>query len=124
MGKFLSDIIWQIREKLITQNSYLFLRIYVWLFAPFFLIVLVYSIASGGDLIGMLLNVFFLSLICLPVSIMVAVFISKTGDSLIDFLYGVCRNEDHCEVIRNSELDKVIPLKEKGEVVWKKWTQN
>ncbi len=108
--------LWQDFYSLVTSGTgSLFARAYLSIFASLFIILTVYCLAHRTDFFYFFVAIVILALICLPCAFIVTFFINKTGDSLIDILYGYKRQEDHSQKLLNSEIMKLISLREKGE---------
>lgn len=94
------------------EISSTFLRIYVTIFSALFVVNRYIATLTG---IGFWKSLFLISLACVPISLVVLLILNQFSLSLINGLYGLGIKEDCTEEISNSEIMKLIPLKEQGQ---------
>jgi hypothetical protein len=116
MGRIFNDNLSRlIIDRLYINNSFQFIRIYLCIFAPLFLIALIYCIANGLGTGASLKTILMAGLICLPVSIVTWGTVNKFSGFFTNALLGLGKTEDHSEELSNSEIMQLTSLKERGQ---------
>lgn len=95
-----------------TFNSTAFLRIYISIFGALSIVNFFLSIATGTSFFK---SFFLLTLLCFPVTLALMFFLNQMSTSIINGLYGLGTKEDNVAKICNSEVMKLITLKEDEE---------
>ena len=87
-----------------------FLRIYISILGAFSVLNIFLPAVTG---ISFWKSLFLLSLLCVPISLVVLFSLNRLSTSLTNGLYGLGKKEDCTEEISNSEIMKLMALKEK-----------